>query len=67
MAAHAVVVTLPLGVLQQRRVVFEPPLPAYKEEAIAGLGMGTEDRVAMLFGKVCVGWGARPRVGDACS
>lgn len=53
--AHAALVTLPLGVLQQGRVQFEPPLPEYKQTAIQGLAMGTENRVAMLFNKVG-GW-----------
>jgi monoamine oxidase len=47
--AHAVLVTLPLGVLQRRCVAFTPPLPPYKQAAIDALGMGTENRVAMLF------------------
>ena len=47
--AHAVLVTLPLGVLKKGSVAFSPPLPAYKQAAIAALGMGTENRVAMLF------------------
>ncbi|KAL4420498.1 hypothetical protein ABPG75_010154 [Micractinium tetrahymenae] len=51
-SAHAVVCTLPLGCLQKGDVAFEPPLPGYKQEAIQGLGMGTENRVAMLFDEV---------------
>ncbi len=47
--ADAVLCTLPLGVLQRGSVAFAPPLPAYKRAAIAALGMGTENRVAMLF------------------
>lgn len=47
--AHAVLVTLPLGVLKKGVVAFSPPLPAYKQGAIDALGMGTENRVAMLF------------------
>ncbi|EFN52584.1 hypothetical protein CHLNCDRAFT_138597 [Chlorella variabilis] len=50
--AHAVVCTLPLGCLQKQTVAFQPPLPAYKQQAIDGLGMGTENRVAMLFEEV---------------
>lgn len=53
LACDAVVCTLPLGVLQKERVAFHPPLPQYKRDAIKGLGMGTENRVAMLFEKVC--------------
>ena len=47
--AHVVLCTLPLGVLQHGDVKFSPPLPEYKRKAIAALGMGTENRVAMLF------------------
>jgi hypothetical protein len=47
--ADAVLVTLPLGVLKAQSVEFSPPLPHYKLEAISGLGMGTENRIAMLF------------------
>ncbi|KAL4530257.1 hypothetical protein Ndes2437B_g03764 [Nannochloris sp. 'desiccata'] len=47
--ADAVLVTLPLGVLKAQSVEFAPPLPEYKLEAINGLGMGTENRIAMLF------------------
>ncbi|KAL4436382.1 hypothetical protein ABPG77_009944 [Micractinium sp. CCAP 211/92] len=52
LSAHAVVCTLPLGCLQRGGVAFDPPLPEYKMEAIHGLGMGTENRVAMLFDQV---------------
>eukprot|EP00887_Chlorella_sp_A99_P004508 scaffold34.g4508.t1 len=48
---HAVVCTLPLGVLQAGRVAFEPALPEYKAQVMERLGMGTENRVAMLFPK----------------
>jgi hypothetical protein len=65
LGAHAAVCTLPLGVLQAGRVAFSPPLPAFKAEAMAGLAMGTENRVAMVFDKASErarpgGW-MRPR------
>lgn len=47
--AHVVLCTLPLGVLKHGDVEFSPPLPEFKRKAIAALGMGTENRVAMLF------------------
>merc|ERR1711865_909235 len=50
--ADAVLVTLPLGVLKNANVKFEPPLPPYKLKAINRLGMGTENRVAMVFKNV---------------
>lgn len=44
-----VIVTLPLGVLQQGAVVFEPPLSSAKQRAIAALGMGVLDKVYLRF------------------
>ena len=48
-AADAAVVTLPLGVLQSDRVCFKPPLPAQKQEALAGLKMGPVMKLVYLF------------------
>ncbi|MCB1367660.1 MAG: FAD-dependent oxidoreductase [Rhodobacteraceae bacterium] len=45
----AVVVTLPLGVLKNKAVSFNPPLPADKQAAIARLGMGTLDKFYLLY------------------
>lgn len=39
-------------VLQKGVVEFDPPLPPYKQAAIRALGMGTENRVAMVFPSV---------------
>lgn len=50
--ADAVVVTVPLGVLQQGAVTFDPPLPAEHQEAIAGLGMGSLNKVFLRFDTV---------------
>ncbi|ACY14826.1 Polyamine oxidase [Haliangium ochraceum DSM 14365] len=47
-AARAII-TLPLGVLASGAVHFEPALPPAKQRAIAGLGMGTLDKIAMRF------------------
>jgi len=47
-AARAIV-TLPLGVLQSGGVVFDPPLPADKQAAIAGLGMGLLNKCYLRF------------------
>eukprot|EP00884_Botryococcus_braunii_P001035 jgi/Botrbrau1/10932/Bobra.0025s0105.1 len=52
LTAHCALVTLPLGVLKASTVEFCPPLPAFKQDAINSLAMGTENRVAMLFPKV---------------
>jgi monoamine oxidase len=45
----AVVVTVPLGVLQEDRPAFSPPLPAWKKEAIAMLGRGLLNKVIIRF------------------
>jgi monoamine oxidase len=47
--AERVVVTVPLGVLQQGGVRFDPPLPAGHRTAIARLGMGVIDKVWLRF------------------
>lgn len=48
-SGEAAVVTLPLGVLQEGSVVFEPALPEEKRRAIARLGMGVLNRVSLRF------------------
>lgn len=50
--ADAVIVTLPLGVLQQGSVSFTPVLPVEKQAAIARLGMGTLAKVVLRFDEV---------------
>lgn len=47
--ADQVVITLPLGVLQQGPVTFNPLLPTAKREAIAGLGMGVLNKCYLRF------------------
>ena len=47
--------TVPLGVLQQGGLRFEPPLPAAKQQAIARIGMGVLDKLYLLFPRVF--WG----------
>jgi monoamine oxidase len=47
--ADFVVVTLPLGVLKSKSVEFVPPLPREKAEAIEMMGMGTENKVILMF------------------
>lgn len=44
-----VVVTLPLGVLKAKGVVFEPPLPDEKQGAINRFGMGLLNKVVLEF------------------
>lgn len=45
----AVIVTLPLGVLKQNTVTFTPTLSSEKQVAIAQLGMGTLDKLYLLY------------------
>ena len=47
--ADIVVVTVPLGVLKNKGIQFEPPLPVEKEEAIQKLGFGIYDKIFITF------------------
>jgi monoamine oxidase len=47
--ADAVVVTVPLGVLQRGDMIFEPPLPEETQQAIAALTMGVLNKVGLTF------------------
>ncbi|MEU4806139.1 FAD-dependent oxidoreductase [Actinosynnema sp. NPDC023587] len=47
--ADAVLVTLPLGVLKAGSVVFDPPLPEAKRTAVARLGFGTLNKIALHY------------------
>ncbi|XP_001637328.2 spermine oxidase [Nematostella vectensis] len=50
--AEHVIVTLPLGVLKSRHeVIFNPPLPQIKKDAINRLGYGTINRIYLVFEK----------------
>ncbi|XXG68316.1 hypothetical protein AAC387_Pa06g1430 [Persea americana] len=50
--ADAAVIGIPVGVLKSKSIKFEPRLPEWKEEAIADLGVGTENKIALHFDKV---------------
>jgi monoamine oxidase len=50
LAVDAIVVTLPIGVLQERhQTLFDPPLPEWKVEAIQGLNPGLLNKVMIRF------------------
>ncbi len=49
LTCRRLLVTLPLGVLQSRRVNIEPALPAWKQQSIDALEMGQVVVVPMLF------------------
>ncbi|MEB3162409.1 MAG: FAD-dependent oxidoreductase [Prochlorothrix sp.] len=50
--ADRVVVTLPIGVLKQGTVQFDPPLPAAKTAAIQALGVGVLNKLCLRFPSV---------------
>jgi monoamine oxidase len=49
MTADFVIVTVPLGVLQNGRITFTPGLPSQKQGAIQRLGMGNYEKIALKF------------------
>jgi monoamine oxidase len=51
--ARRAIVSLPLAVLQQNDVRFDPPLPESKQRAAAGLGAGANGKIVLLFDEVC--------------
>jgi monoamine oxidase len=50
--ADAALITVPVGVLKQGSITFNPPLPAKKQDAIAHLNMGVLNKVYMRFPQV---------------
>ena len=50
--ADRVILTLPIGVLKQGSITFDPKLPAEKTEAIKAIGAGLLNKVALKFPKV---------------
>ncbi|MGB1252501.1 MAG: flavin monoamine oxidase family protein [Candidatus Promineifilaceae bacterium] len=47
--ADRVIITLPIGVLKQGSVTFDPPLPAEKQTAIEALGAGVMNKLYLRF------------------
>jgi monoamine oxidase len=47
--ARICIVTVPLGVLAAETIAFDPPLPGWKKEAIAGLPMGLLAKAPLQF------------------
>jgi len=45
--ARAAVVTVPVAILQEGRIAFDPPLPGWKRDAVEGLAMGLLNKVAL--------------------
>ncbi|WOL17786.1 putative polyamine oxidase 2 [Canna indica] len=50
--ADGAVIAVPLGVLKAKSISFEPRLPDWKEEAIDGIGVGTENKIVLHFDTV---------------
>lgn len=50
--ADAVVCSVPLGVLKNGSVAFEPGLPSWKSDAIGRLGFGALNKVVLVYDKV---------------
>lgn len=50
--ADSAIVTVPLGILKADLIEFHPKLPDWKLSAIADLGVGNENKIALLFDKV---------------
>lgn len=50
--ANAAIITIPIGVLKANLIEFEPKLPEWKASAIADLGMGNENKIALRFDNV---------------
>lgn len=49
--ASFVVVTVPLGILKGKSIVFDPELPTWKHESIERLGFGILDKVVLVWEK----------------
>jgi polyamine oxidase len=47
-----VLVTVPLGCLKAHSIVFTPPLPSWKQEAIEKMGFGLQNKVFLQFSSV---------------
>jgi monoamine oxidase len=58
--ADRIVVTVPLGVLQEGKLEFIPKLPDARQAAIARLGMGLINKIAVRFPKAF--WPAEPAI-----
>lgn len=50
--ADAAIVAIPLGVLKANLIEFKPKLPDWKEEAIDGIAVGTENKIVLHFDNI---------------
>ena len=58
--AEKVIVTVSTGVLAAGDILFTPALPAWKQEAIAGLPIGVHNRICLVFDRDVFGSDVRP-------
>ena len=49
MKAKKLILTVPLGILKKGTIVFDPPLPKEKTEAIGRIGFGNYQKTALLY------------------
>ncbi len=50
--AEKIIITIPLGVLKDSNIIFNPPLPQKKKSAIEKLGMGVYNKLFLHFDKI---------------
>ncbi|CAI6057241.1 unnamed protein product [Clonostachys chloroleuca] len=50
--ADTVVCTIPLGVLKQNSIAFDPPLPTWKTGVVGRLGFGILNKVVLIYDKI---------------
>uniref|UniRef100_A0A2R5LMK0 Putative amine oxidase n=1 Tax=Ornithodoros turicata TaxID=34597 RepID=A0A2R5LMK0_9ACAR len=62
LSADFVLVTVPLALMQEGVITFEPPLPPNKISALEQLGAGIIEKVALKFGKPF--WASKVRSAD---
>ena len=51
MTCGKVVITVPLGILKSQSIIFDPPLPNEKQDAINRIGYGNYEKLALRFDK----------------
>ncbi|CAF3678333.1 unnamed protein product [Rotaria sp. Silwood1] len=55
-----IIVTIPLGCLKRETIVFEPPLPEWKRQAIAQMGFGLMNKLILQFPEQF--WNAKKKI-----
>lgn len=56
LTARRVLLTVPLGVLKAGSIMFDPPLPPEKVNVVGRLGMGSHNKIVMLWKRDEVFW-----------